>query len=416
MYRSRSELADFARGSLHHLHSSSILIVTGADKYQVRLSTIERHLPGLFKTIRRSLGHYPRDTKRQFDLVDLINSRFNPSKEVSYIIECAQTILDHVHQYDTGAVATALFRRLDAYIGHDGPHDARVHNWKALVKQFAVLGKLLDPHVLGCSLELFDDFSGWFKAHSYTIVRSMPIDAVLDFIRAFERTRRPFTDALESMIDSLDSRGEDELLYFDGKPTYLRSFISPRTMHKIRNIILGNIEGLRSRDGRYLPGLHDCNPDVLVRPGLLGRRHYSGSSRDLIPRAQHSELISGDDFCRGMLHDIVDLEPERILVQEPHVGPHLQRRRSRTRHRRGPPRMGGRFGNFGDDEFSYTDSEPDYDDYLPSPYEHDDRGVGGRVVPPCLMSPYEKADGFGVGFFDVYDDVGHAARPLPVMA
>lgn len=416
MYGHRGEPADFAHQSPHHhLHECYILIVSGGNKYQFRLSAIQSQLPGLFKAIRRDRGHRKKDKKRQFDVVDVINSRFNPSRDVSYIIECAQTILDHVHQDDTGAVPTALTRCLDSYLGRHGTHDGRVHDWKALVRRFAVLGKLLAPSVLGCSRELFDVFSGWFIRHSHTIVRSMPIDAVLDFIHAFERTRRPFPEALHSMILHIGPWGEDELLSFESKPTYLRSFISTRTIHRIRKIIYANIDGLRTKDRRRLPDPRDWSPGALVRPGLPSPGHSGRGSRDLVPRVHGAELVSGNDFGRGMLHDIVDFEPERILVQEPYVRPHHGSGRFRTRHGRANPVAGRPFMALDHDDFSYTDSETDDDDYLPSPYEYDDAGVGGRVVPPCLMSPFPEPEGFGGGRLDMFDDMVHAPHPVPIM-
>lgn len=411
MYQPIGDFADFAHDSPHHSLDSYITIVSGGNKYQFRLSAIHSQLPGLFKAVRRDRGHRKKDRK-QFDVVDVINSRFNPSRDVSYIIECAQTILDHVHQLDAGVIPTALFRLLDSYLRRHGTHDDRLHDWKALVKRFAILGKLLDPRVLGCGRDLFDDFSGWFIMHLHTIVKSMPMDAVLDFIHAFERTRRPFTHVLEAMIDNIDSRVENELLYFESKPTYLRSVISARTMHRIHKIIQSNIEGLRIRNRRRLPDPRDWSKDVLIRPGLPSPRHSSHSSRDLVPRVHGPELVSGDEFCRDMLHDLVDFEPERILVQDSHSRPSG---RSLIRHGRAHHDVGNGFMACDDDDFSYTDSDSDYNDYPPSPYEYDDHGVGGIVVPPCLMSPYPEPDRFGDGLFDIYDDIVHVPRPVPVM-
>ena len=309
-----------------------------------------------------------------------------------------------------------MFRDLNPYIGHHNAHADRVHNWKALVKRFTTFGKLLDPRVLGCSRELCDDFSEWFISHSHTIVRSMPIDAVLDFIRVFERTRQPFTDALASMINSLNSRGEDELLCLEGQPTYLGRFISSRTRDKIRKLILRNMEGLRTTERRRLPGARGWSPDILVRSGLIHPRYPSGSARDLIPRVHGSELVSGDEFSPEILHDIVDFEPERILVQEPHIRPHLRSGRSQIKHRMAHAIGKGGFESFDDEDIPYTDSEfDDDDDYLPSPYGYDDPGIGGQAVPPCLTPSYPKLDMFRDGFFDTYDDLGHVPRPVPVL-
>ncbi|MCJ1360927.1 hypothetical protein MMC16_000022 [Acarospora aff. strigata] len=395
MYRSRSDLADFAFESPHYHHSSKVIVVLGSDKYQLRLSTIQHHLPGLFRNLRRNLKNGSRSRKRQIDLVQIVlSSNIARSRDLtpSDAISCAQTILEHVSQYDTDVIGSALSQRLDTYLRDRGTVGGPLPDWKRLAKVYATMGKLLDPNLLGCGPELFGAFAGWFIDEAPMLVRALPLLSLLDFVHAWEHTHHPIEIPLSTMVANLDPQTTKDLIYLGNGPSYLGSYIYSRTVHRIKAMVYENLGAPTTRDRHHSPAL-DSN--ILMRPALLPRHPSGGGRRDLTPRAHETAVVSGDELCREKLHDIVDFEPERILVKKSRARPH---------HRAGRYLA---FNNDDDDDFPADPAwESDYD-------AHD---IGATTGLPCLSSPYDDLRNSAAHLHGLYDTALHGAHGIPVMA
>jgi len=379
MHPSRGDLTAFTS---NRRHSNRILVILGSDEYDLRFSTVRLHLPGLYRILRRDLRYRTRDSKRRVDLLLLMASKVDCRRHAidSDLIACARMILGQVREYETAAVATALFRGLGTHLRHRGNHKRPSYGLQNLTIQYAAIGKLLDQSVLGCGKELFHAFSEFFIENSRTIVRDLSLPAVLDFIHALERTTGPTKRALVSMVSHLDSRELNELLYFETMPTHLGSYLSSRTMNQIRKIIQRETTDSRIRKRHRSTVVHPRSGDIIIRPGA----HPGGSRVELI---RGSALVPGDEYPLAALHDIVDDHPERIFVEESpgryHHRPH------RHRHRHKYPPSPSSYISSSDDDYPYTDSELDYDICSPYLYGYDGAGFGELAVPRHMLPPFD---------------------------
>lgn len=396
MYSSRGDLTPYGA----RRHSSRVLLVLGRDEFSLKWSTIRRHLPGLYAILRRKLRHQGRDSDRPFDLLPVLPSKVDLPRHAlaSDIIGCAQMIIEQVHEYETSAVATVLFRGLN--------QKASLHGLHNLVVQYAVIGKLLDHNVLGCGKELFHTFSAFFLENCYRIVRELQLPEILDFIHALERTKQSMRAVLASLVAILDPRALDELSYLEGRPTSLGSFITPRTMHRLREMIHSQMYDTRMRKRHCLPGYRPGS-EVAIRPGALNKRHSSGNGMEIIPRLCGSALMPGDAYSSAALHEIVEMHPERILVEEPY-GTH-RHRPHRHRHGRGYPPLPSAYTPSFDDGYAYNDSEFDQDVYSPYQYDYDDDPYGEVAVPRHMLTEYDYLEDYE-DLYDVYDDVVECPR------
>ncbi|KAI9878879.1 MAG: hypothetical protein M1830_010235 [Pleopsidium flavum] len=388
--------------------SSKIQVILGSDEYSLKLSTVQRHLPGLYRIFQRDLRHRTSNSKRQIDLLPILSSIVDLRRHAidSNLIACARMILDQVQEYETTALATALFRSLDSHILYRGSHKGPSYGLQNLILRYAGIGRLLDQSVLGCGKELFDTFSGFFIDNSHIIVRDLSLSAVLDFIHALERTAQPMKWTLVSMLEQLDSRKLNELLYLERQPTQLGSYLLARTRNQLRKIIRSATTDSRIRKGDHSPGLPPGSHEMIVRPCA----HPGGGRLELIPRMSGSALVPGDEYSRAALHNIVKDHPERIYVQESH-GRH-RHRPHRRHHRHKYPGSPSSYISSGDDDYPYNDSEFDYDICSPCLYGYDDDGFGEMAV-SRYMPPYDDSEDSEGDLYSLYDDIAHGARRIP---
>ncbi len=415
MYSS-SGLTDLApRGSYDP--SGGVRLSLGCQQFHISMSTIHHHLPGLSRALRRSWRYRPRDVHRQFDVMSVLPSQSKLPPEISTtdVVTSAQAILGHARKSATKFNARVLSHRFNIYLQD---RDMPVRDWKDLVKQYVVTGILLDQRVFGCSRELFDAFSDWAIEHAPILVRAMPLAAFLDFIHAWERSRHSASSALESMMSTLDSQTQLDLLYASEKPTYLGQYISSSMVRRLRRIIRNDIANPHHRDWHHRVDRHSHNNYVVSRPTLLGKQYHSTSS---VPRVLGASLVSGEAYSSARLHDMVNHERDRIRIVECGGGRRcgtgrIQSRCPRACHATADGYYPSIYDE-DDDEFSFSESDSDYDDvddlgYFPG---YDEDVYRPRRPHTHMLSQYADLEDYDDSFGALHHDVVHGIPRTPIM-